>query len=563
MRLSSFITSNEVSRRWLLTGVAVVASLAGVVIYALGALQPLQNAAIDESFSLRGARPPPASIVIVAVDNYSLGRINSQLPIPRSYYARLLDVLHRADPRLIGLDLQFIGASSHPLQDRALLSAFARDGPVLVSVTDSGTGVPTIAGVSSPRGVVPASGAVDTDSDGVLRKLMYVQVRLQTFAIRAAEMVHRQPIPAAQVPDNHAWIEFAGPPGTYRTYSMARVLDGKVPSSAFTGKIVLVGVTAPIGKDVFTTSASSKPMAGVEVQANSMETALQGFPLRSLGLILSFALIIALAVAPVLLSLRLSSLLVGLCSIAIAAFFLGSVEIAFRHGLLLPVPDPIVGLLIATGGVIGVESLLEQRKRRALETLLQDFLRPADRAFFVSYRRDQSSFVARSLRSALAARFGDESVFMDVTAMNPGQEWPREIQEAILGCRAMLVIIGPYWLAARDPGSGTRRLDDPQDWVRQEVEAGLNRSEVAVIPVLTDGAAMPKSDDLPPSLRSLTDRTAFVLTGGSFDQEVDALVDGIRRGQLSPLRRADALHTPADKHNLPSARGGSTGKAGI
>jgi CHASE2 domain-containing sensor protein len=563
MRLSNFITSNEFSRRWLLTGVAVVAALAGVVTYALGALQPLQNAAIDESFSLRGARPPPAGIVIVAVDNYSLGRINSQLPIPRSYYAHLLDVLRRANPRLIGLDLQFIGTSSRPLQDRTLLSAFSRDRPVLVSVTDSGTGVPTIAGASNPQGVVPASGAVDTDSDGVLRKLMDIQVHLQTFAIRAAEMVDRRPIPAAQVPDNHGWIDFAGPPGTYRTYSMARVLDGKVPSSAFTGKIVLVGVTAPIGKDVFTTSASSKPMSGVEVQANSIETALLGFPLRSLGLILSLALIIALAVAPVLLSLRLSSLLVGLCSIAIAILFLGSVEIAFRHGLLLPVPDPIVGLLIATGGAIAVESLLEQRKRLALETLLQDFLRPTERAFFVSYRRDQSSFVARSLRSALAARFGDAGVFMDVTAMSPGQEWPREIQEAILGCRAMLVIIGPYWLAAGDPGSGTRRLDDPQDWVRREVEAGLGRPEVAVIPVLVDGAAMPKSSDLPLSLRPLSDRTAFVLTGGSFEQEVDALVDGIRRGQLSPLRHAGALRSTADTQNLPSVRRRSTGRAGI
>ena len=116
-------------------------------------------------------------------------RIDSQLPIPRSYYARLLDVLHHAGPRLIGLDLQFIGTSADPAQDRALLGAFARDGPVLVSVSDTGAGVPTIAGVSNPRGVVPASGAVDTDSDGVLRKLMYVQVHLQTFAIRAAEMV--------------------------------------------------------------------------------------------------------------------------------------------------------------------------------------------------------------------------------------------------------------------------------------------------------------------------------------------------------------------------------------
>ena len=96
MRSSS--STHEVSRRWLLIGVALVASLAVIVIYALGALQPLQNAAIDEGFSLQGAHPAPAGIVIVAVDNSTLQRIDSQLPIPRSYYARLLDVLHRAGP---------------------------------------------------------------------------------------------------------------------------------------------------------------------------------------------------------------------------------------------------------------------------------------------------------------------------------------------------------------------------------------------------------------------------------------------------------------------------------
>jgi CHASE2 domain-containing sensor protein len=548
--------------------VAVVASLAAVIIYALGALQPLQNAAIDESFSLRGARPPPAGIVIVAVDNYSLGRINSQLPIPRSYYARLLDILHRANPRLIGLDLQFIGAGLHPAQDQALLRAFARDGPVLVTVTDSGTAVPTVVGVRSPHGVVSASGAVDTDSDGVLRKLMYVQVHIQTFAIRAAEMLGGRPIPAAQVPENHAWIDFAGPPGTYRTYSMAKVLDGGVPPSAFTGKLVLVGVTAPIGKDVFTTSASSEPMAGVEVQANSIETVLRGFPLRSSDLILSLAVIIALAVAPVLLSLRISSLIVGLSSVAFAALYLGTAEFAFAHGLILPVPDPIAALCIATGGVIAVESLLERRKRLSLETLLQDFLRPARSAFFVSYRRDQSSFVARSLRAALAARFGEASVFMDETAISPGQQWPREIQEAILGCRAMLVIIGPYWLEARDQASGTRRLDDPEDWVRREVEGGLARPEVAVIPVLVDGAAMPAATDWPPGLRSLSDRNAFVLTGVNLEREVDALIDGIRRGQLSPLRRAaehPAEHPSASGTRIGPSVSGSTrhGEPGV
>jgi CHASE2 domain-containing sensor protein len=543
--MPSSSSTPEVSRRWLLIGVALVASLAGIVIYATGALQSLQNAAIDEGFSLAGAHPAPAGIVIVAVDNATLQHIDSQLPIPRSNYARLLDVLHRAGPGLIGLDLQFIGTSADPAQDRALLGAFARDGPVLVSVSDTGAGVPTIAGVSSPRGVVPASGAVDIDSDGVLRKLMDVQVRLQTFAIRAAEMVRGRPIPAAQVPGNHAWIDFDGPPGTYPTYSMADVLDGAVPSSTFAGKIVLVGVTAPISKDVFVTSASSKPMSGVEVQANSIETVLRGFPLQSSNPILSVALIIALALAPVLLSLRVSSLLVGLSSIALVVLFLGAAELAFAHGLILPVPDPIVGLGLATGGVIAVENLIQRRKQRSLEALLEPFLRPGDNAFFLCYRRDQSSFVARSLRSALAARFGDGSVFMDEATINPGQEWPRKIEEAILGCSALLVIIGPYWLAARDAVSGSRRLDNPEDWVRLEVEAGLARPQVAVIPVLVDGAAMPASSDLPPTLRPLSDREAFPLAGASLDREVGALIDGIRRGQLSPLRRADVRHPPA------------------
>ncbi len=178
--------------------VAVGAALIAGAIYSLRLLQPLQDAAIDRSFAITAPGRPPPSIVIVAVDNATLQRLDSQLPIPRSYYARLLDVLHRGNPALIGLDLQFIGTSADPQQDRALLAAFARDGPVLVSVSDAGATVPRVVGVQDPAGVVPASGAVDTDSDGVLRKLMYAQVHLETFAIRAAEMVRGRPIPAAQ-----------------------------------------------------------------------------------------------------------------------------------------------------------------------------------------------------------------------------------------------------------------------------------------------------------------------------------------------------------------------------
>lgn len=545
MRSSS--STPEAARKWFLLGVGAVAVLAGIAVYALGALQPLQNGAIDEGFALTGAHRPPGGVVIVAVDDATLQRIDAQLPVPRSYYARLLDVLKRARPELIGLDLQFIGTSADPRQDRALLSAFTRDGPVIVSVTDAGTGVPAIAGVSNPRGVVPASGAVDTDSDGALRELMYVQVHLQTFAIRAAEMVEGRPVPASQIPGNHAWIDFAGPPGTYPAYSMSSVLDGKVPASAFAGKIILVGVSAPIGKDVFTTSASPDPMAGVEVQANAIETVLRGFPLRSADPVLSAVVIIALALVPAALSLRVSSLAVTSSALVLAVVYLGVAVLAFDRGLILPVPDPIAALAVAAGGSVATESLIERRQRKALEETLEAIPRPGQADFFLSYRRGQSTFVANQLRAALRARFGADSVFMDETSISPGQNWPLTITEVILGCRIILVIIGQYWLAEPGTVSGTRRLDDPGDWVRREVEESLKRQYAAIIPVLVDGAAMPASNDLPPSLRPLCEHQAFVLAGADLDHEVDALIDGIQQGRLVPLYFAGLGRLPAGR----------------
>jgi CHASE2 domain-containing sensor protein len=544
---SSSSTAPDAHRPILLVGVVAVALLAAVLTYGLGVLQPLQNGAIDESFTLRGAQRAPADIVIIAVDNKTLQAIGDQLPIPRSYYARLLDIVHKARPRLVGLDLQFIGVSPEPGQDRTLLSAFARDGPVLVSVSDAGAGVPAIAGVRNPSGVIAASGAVDTDSDGVLRKLMYGQVTIKTFAIRAAEIIRGQPVPAAAVPGNHAWINYAGPPGTFLSYSMADVLDGKIPATAFTSKIVLVGITAPIGKDVFVTSASPLPMPGVEVQANAIETVLSGFPLQSSALIWNLILIVMLVLAPVVLNLRLSSLLTGLSSLALAVVFLGGAELAFRQGVILPVPAPIVGLALSTAGVVAVEGYVERRKRQALEKVLENFLRPAHWAFFVSYRRDQSSFIARSLRTALAARLGSKSVFLDERSIYPGQQFPRQIKEAILGSSVMLVIIGPYWLDGPNSESGGRRLDDPNDWVRQEVEEGLRHAIAVVIPVLVDGAHMPAKNNLPPSIQALSDLQAFPLPGNDLPREVDTLIEGIQQGRLSPPRPAG----PRAAHVVP------------
>jgi hypothetical protein len=117
----------------------------------------------------------------------------------------------------------------------------------------------------------------------------------------------------------------------------------------------------------------------------------------------------------------------------------------------------------------------------------------------------------------------------------------------------MLIIIGPYWLDARDSASGSRRLDTPDDWVRQEVEEGLRHPVSVLIPVLVDGAHMPGKNDLPASIQALSDLQAFRLHGDDLLREVDKLIEGIGQGRLSPPRPAGAPGTDV----LPPAPGAS------
>jgi hypothetical protein len=138
---------------------------------------------------------------------------------------------------------------------------------------------------------------------------------------------------------------------------------------------------------------------------------------------------------------------------------------------------------------------------------------------------------------------------MDTATINPGQEWPSRIEQAIRGASVVLVLIGPRWLAAE--ANGRRRIDDPEDWVRLEIEAALRRAEIAVVPVLLEGAKMPSEDDLPESLRALTRRNAIVLTAERYTAELDEFVDAIQRGVIQDYasRQASApvlVHTADD-----------------
>lgn len=138
--------------------------------------------------------------------------------------------------------------------------------------------------------------------------------------------------------------------------------------------------------------------------------------------------------------------------------------------------------------------------------------RPA--RIFISYRRADSSWFARWLAERLAGQFGDDAVFQDVESIRPGDDFAAKIEAGIGSCAVLLAVIGPRWLA--EESDAGRRLDDPQDWVRLEIESALRRG-ILIIPVLVDGARMPSASELPPSLQSLAGRQAETLSSASFD----------------------------------------------
>jgi formylglycine-generating enzyme required for sulfatase activity len=147
---------------------------------------------------------------------------------------------------------------------------------------------------------------------------------------------------------------------------------------------------------------------------------------------------------------------------------------------------------------------------------------------FISYRRENAAGEARALFNDLAERLGEDSVFMDVDSIALGRDFRSALQKTTASCDLMLVLIGRNWADARDE-EGRVRLENPADYVRIEVEAGLKR-DIVVTPVLVQGAHMPAPEDLPAEIRNLAYRNAFELSHSRWESDVQEMVRRLELG---------------------------------
>jgi len=140
---------------------------------------------------------------------------------------------------------------------------------------------------------------------------------------------------------------------------------------------------------------------------------------------------------------------------------------------------------------------------------------------FINYRREISAAAAGRLSDRLVQHFDLDHLFMDVDGIEPGVDFVKALDEQVAGCSAFIAVIGPGW-AELTNAEGQRRLDLPNDHVRIEIESALKR-DIRVIPVLVDGAGMPKAELLPDSLKPLSRRNAVTLSHHRFGAEVDEM----------------------------------------
>ncbi|MDQ6920924.1 MAG: toll/interleukin-1 receptor domain-containing protein [Candidatus Dormibacteraeota bacterium] len=115
----------------------------------------------------------------------------------------------------------------------------------------------------------------------------------------------------------------------------------------------------------------------------------------------------------------------------------------------------------------------------------------SESSIFVSYRREDSPGEAGRLYDRLAARYGSREVFRDIDHSQPGTPFPARLVNVIGSSQVVLVAIGPRWLTALN-----QRLQQPEDYVRLEVQAAISH-DVRLIPVLVQGATMPRQEEHP------------------------------------------------------------------
>ena len=311
-----------------------------MVISFTGVLSRLDNLIFDIGQKLYQS-PPPADVIIVAIDEISLAQLG-RWPWSRKTHADLLSRLKLEKPSAIGLDIVFSEADKTDLTaDAALANAVQTAGnvvlPVLLETTRANgqlietLPLPALTKASADLGRVHAV----LDEDGIARSIyLYEGVGApvwQHFSQAVINVAEKKPSKNIFLENNQASgqesfslirkdqrkISFIGPPGHFLSISYAQVLNGEFSKGLFKNKIVLVGATASGMNDLLSTPVSglSQPMSGVEFHANVLQSIRMHTLITPVAPLASMLILLIAVLLPLLWLPKLSALKGLLCTL--------------------------------------------------------------------------------------------------------------------------------------------------------------------------------------------------------------------------------------------------------
>ncbi len=352
----------------------VLAGTLAIGLRELSAFEWLENRTTQARFALRGEQPPSPDVVVVALDVESIRVLDDQPPIARATDAVVVDNLRRAGARVIAFDFTLEQPSGDRAGDLALARALERSGAAVVAAITIRRGAHTqpLVGRREFDGsrVLPGYISLPTD-DGVMRRFPTAFEGVPTIAAVAAMLHGRRT--GVQDPPPGALIDFRGQAGTVPALRFSDVLANRFDAARVRDRVVVIGPTAPQLQDLHATAAGGPPMAGPEIHANAIATAIDRYPLRALssGATAILLLILGGAVAGLLAirAARLGSASVAVAGIVVLVLWTVAAQVAFNAGSVVDYSAGVFAVLASCGGCGTLASIFGRRERRELREL--------------------------------------------------------------------------------------------------------------------------------------------------------------------------------------------------
>jgi len=393
----------------LLSLVMVLVTVLGVIAYQAEAFGELELRSVDKRFAVRGEQKPPDDLVVVEIDDVTFDELNLRWPFPRSVHGKVVDRISADEPKSITYDVQFSEASSPSLtqlasraatvlelprshtrqalqqigdeDDVALAQAIANTNrKTALSFTETDKGEVNVLGHGpDPLKQIEAragNGLFPTDSGGVIRRVAYELNDLKSLGVVAAEISTGRKVSRAGFPEDGAWIDYYGRPGTLKHVSFSEVADNKLPKGFFRGKNVIVGPSAPSLQDVHATSTTvaGELMPGGEIQATVLDTVRRGLPLRSVSPWINYLAIILAGLLTPLLSLRLRAMWAFVIAIGAGVLYAAAAFFLFNAGHIVALTYPLITLAASAVGALAVHYLTAAFERERTRDIFSRFV---------------------------------------------------------------------------------------------------------------------------------------------------------------------------------------------